>query len=197
MNFNEAGEQRTFDLITSGTIVTVHMTIRPGGVGEGGWLRRSKDGNSELLDIEFTVVGGEFAKRKFWTLLTVRGTTEGHAEAARISSSRLRAILESVRGISPADNNEAANKARQINNWGDFDGMRFVARIGVEPARGNFKAKNTLDMVITPDQQAWRKVEQIAKPAAPATMSVRSTLSTASKPRPDAGISRPQWGMPE
>lgn len=64
LDFNDAGPQRSFDLIPDNTIVTVELTIRPGGAGEGGWLRRSKDGRSEALDCEFTVIEGEYAKRK-------------------------------------------------------------------------------------------------------------------------------------
>ena len=59
-DFNDAGPQRSFDLIPDGTIATVRMKIRPGGAGEGGWLRRANDGNSEALNCEFVVLDGEF-----------------------------------------------------------------------------------------------------------------------------------------
>jgi hypothetical protein len=107
-DFNDA--QRNFDVIPDGTIATVRMTIRPGSAGEGGWLRRSKDGNSEALDCEFVVLDGPFAKRKVWSLLTVAGSTPGHAEAAKISAGKLRAILESARGIKPDDKSDAAKQ---------------------------------------------------------------------------------------
>jgi hypothetical protein len=81
LSFNDANEQRSFDVISDGTIATVHMTMRPGAAGEGGWLRRSKDGNSEGLDCEFVVVDGPYVKRKFWSLLTIAGTTANHAQA--------------------------------------------------------------------------------------------------------------------
>ena len=103
-DFNDADTQRNFDVIPDGTITTVHMTVRPGSAGEDGWLRRSKDGGSEALDCEFVVLDGPFAKRKFWTLSTIAGTTPGHADAANISAGKLRAILESARGIMPDDN---------------------------------------------------------------------------------------------
>jgi hypothetical protein len=164
-DFNNAGPQRTFDVIPAGTIATLHLTVRTGGAGEGGWLRRSKDGNSEGLDCEFTVVDGPCAKRKFWSLFTLAGTTPNHAAAGEISASRLRAILESARGIRPDDNSDAARRARQTASYGDFDGLRFVARIGVEPAQANYKAKNTLDEVITPERKDWHAVEQVAAPA--------------------------------
>jgi hypothetical protein len=185
-DFNEAQPQRSFDLIPAGTIATLQLKIRSGQAGEDGWLRRSKDGASEGLDCEFTVVDGRFAKRKLWMLFTLAGTTEGHAQAAEISRAALRAILESARGIRPDDDSDAAKQARRLSSYGDLDGLRFVARIGVVPAQNGYKAKNSLDEVITPDRADWQRVEQAAaksasaaKPAAPATT--------------PAKVARPQW----
>jgi hypothetical protein len=184
-DFNDAGPQRSFDVIPDGTIATVRMKIRPGGAGEGGWLRRSKDGNSEALHCEFVVTDGEFAKRKFWTLLTVTGVTDGHKEAASISSSRIRAMLESARGIRSDDDSDAAKEARRTTSYGDLDGLCFVCRIGVEPAQNGYKAKNRLDYVITPDQTAWHPITQDPRPAA-------SPAAAASTNAP-AKIERPKW----
>jgi hypothetical protein len=184
MDFNDA--KRAFDVIPAGTVATLHMTVRPGNSGEGGLLRRSNDGKSEGLDCEFKVVGGPFDKRKFWNLFTLAGPTENHATAAEISLSRLRAILESARGIRPDDMSEAAKQARNVPSYQDFNGLGFVGRIGVEPASGKYAAKNTLLAAVTPDQQDWHRIEQVAKqasePAAPA----------AAKAEP-AKIERPKW----
>lgn len=162
-DFNGAEQQREGGVIPDGTIAVVHMTVRPGNTGEGGWLKRSKNGDSSALDCEFTVVEGQFAKRKFWSLFTVEGTTEGHAKAGEISASRLRGILESARGIRPDDESEAAKAGRRVTSWGDFDGVRFIAKIGVEKGKDGYKDKNTLDIAVTPDRKAWQKVEQVAK----------------------------------
>ena len=190
-DFNDAGSQKTFDVIPAGTIATLHLTVRPGQSGEDGWLRRSKDGASQGLDLELTLVDGPYAKRKFWMLLTLDGTTTGHGEAGEISRSRIRAILESARGVKPSDTGEAARKARLIENYGELNGLRFLGKIGVEPARGNYPAKNTLLEVITPDRQAWRPVEQVPNPAAAARPPAPSTPTGATPP---ATIVRPQWG---
>jgi hypothetical protein len=184
-DFNDADTQRNFDVIPDGTIATVGMTVRPGGAGEGGWSRRSKDGNSEALDCEFVVLDGPFAKRKVWSLLTVAGSTLGHAEAAKISAGKLRAILESAHGIKPDDTSDAAKQARRIKSYGDLNGLNFIARIGVEPPQNGYKAKNRLDHVVTPDEKAWKPVTQepaVAPSAAPA--------KPASTP---AKINRPDW----
>lgn len=189
-DFNGAEQQREGGLIADGTIAAVHLTIRPGNSGEGGWLKRSKDGSSQALDCEFTVVDGPFAKRKFWSLFTVEGTTEGHAKAADISASRLRGILESAKGIRPDDETDAAKAGRRVNSWGDFDGLRFVAKIGIETAKpgSGFKDKNTLDAAITPDRKTWVKVEQVAKaagtfqPVGVAAAAVAAQAAPAGKP---------------
>ena len=184
-DFNDAGPQRSFEVIPDGTIVPVQLTVRPGNAGENGMLRRSKDHRSEALDCEFTVTEGEYVKRKFWALLTLEGTTSGHAEAGDISRRILRAILESARGIRPDDQSEAAKKAR-VAEYAEFDGLRFLVRVGVEPARDGYKAKNTVAEVITPDRMTWRAVEQVPKAAATAT----PTSNAAAAP---VVITRPEW----
>ena len=148
MDFNQAGAQKSFDVIPDGTIVVVQMNIRPGNVGEGGLLKRSKNGQAEMVDAEFVVVQGEYAKRKFWENMVLSGTTHGHQEAADITKRRLRAILESARGIKPQDVSEAAKAARNAE-FAEFHGLRFMCKLGVEPARGEYKAKNNIAEVIT------------------------------------------------
>jgi hypothetical protein len=184
IDFNNAGEQRTFDVIPADTIATLQIKIRPGQAGEGGWLRRSKAGDSEALDLEFTVVDGPYAKRKFWSLFTVRGTTEGHALAQEFSHERLRAILESARGIRPDDKSDAAKQARQTSDWGDFNGVRFIGKIGVEPAQGQYRAKNILVEVITPNRKEWHQPDNSSAPAA--TPSPQQNAGT-------TAIARPAW----
>jgi hypothetical protein len=182
-DFNDAGEQRTFDLIPADTVATLHLTVRPGQAGEGGWLRRSKAGDSEALDCEFTVVDGPYAKRKFWSLFTLEGVTEGHAQAADISRRRLRAVLESARGIRPNDKGESAKNARQITSYGEFDGIRFIGKVGIEPAKGEFKPKNILLEAITPDRKEWHQPDNSPAPQ----------LGLAPHQPTAATIVRPQW----
>ena len=167
LDFNNAPEQRESGLIAEDTIATVHITVRPGGEGDGGWLKRSKNGDSAALDLEFTVVDGVFAKRKFWTLFTVQGETEGHGKAADISASRLRGILESARGIKPTDTGPEAIAGRRVDSWGEFDGLRCIVKIGVEKGKDGFKDKNFFDIAITPDKQQWHRVEQTKQQALP------------------------------
>jgi hypothetical protein len=185
IDLNEAGGQREFDLIPADTIATLAIKVRGGGAGPDGVLRRSKDGRSEGLDLEFAVCDGKFAKHKLWTLLTLQGETEGHAEAGRIATTLLRAILESARGVRPDDQGEEAKQQRRLASYLELDGMRFVGRIGIEPARNGYDAKNKLASVITPEMQAWQKPDQSAAPAPAA--------KPAQPPSGGSVIPRPQW----
>jgi hypothetical protein len=192
IDFNNAEPQREGGLIPENTIAVCHMTIRPGGAGEGGWLKRSKDGSSLAIDAEFTVVEGPFAKRKFWKLYTVEGATEGHQKAAEISASQIRAIVESARGIRPDDDSEAAKAGRRLNNWGDLDGIRFIGKIGIEKGKDGYKDKNTLWAAITPDRKDWVKVEQVTSPAlAPGQTTIGAAAASVAQAAKPAG--KPSW----
>jgi hypothetical protein len=162
-DYTEAQEQRG-DVIPDGTIATVQMTVRPGGAGEGGLLKRSKDGGCEMLDCEFVVTDGPHVKRKFWENMVIVGTTDGHTKAAEITRGKLRAILESARGIKPNDKGSEARKARTAE-LSDFDGLCFIVKIGVEKGKGDYPDRNVIATVVTPDRKDWHKVEQTPRPA--------------------------------
>jgi hypothetical protein len=97
-------------------------------------------------------------------------------------------MLESARGIRPNDTSEAAQAARKVTGWQEFDGLRFVAKIGVRPPKDGYAAKNTILEVVTPERQVWKKPEQIVEPANSATPPQAPTTPPAN------AIARPQWG---
>ncbi len=144
-------------------------------------LTRSKNGVAEGIDAVFTVTEGEYAKRKFFSFMVTGGTTDGHAQAADITARRLRAILESAKGIKPSDVSEAAKKAR-VADYADFDGIRFMAKLRVEPARGEYKAKNVISEIITPDRKEWRPIAQEPKAVRPATAAAAANVTPIAKP---------------
>jgi hypothetical protein len=174
LDFNTAKVQTNMDPIPHGTLAPLQVTIRPGGGDDEGWRKPSKDARSQGLDVEFVVTDGEFTGRKFWTLLTLTGETEGHAKAARISASKLRAIVESAKGVKPSDVSDAAAEARRIKSYGDLDGLRFLGKIGVDKGGDGYAPKNTLMGAVTPDQKSWMPVAQVsaATPAKPSVAAV-------------------------
>ena len=192
-DYTEAPPPRGFELIPHGTVAVVQLTIRAGSAGEGGLLKRSAKGDCEMLDCEFVVVDGPYTKRKFWERMILAGTTDGHAKAAEVSRGRLRNILESARGIKPDDTSPQARIARTAE-LRDFDGMRFVGKIGVERGKpkgdgsGDYPDKNILVAAVTPDKRDWRQIDQ--PPPDPPFNGGRNGPASPTIP---AVISKPAW----
>lgn len=185
IDFNNAGPQRDeFALIPDGTIVPVQMTIRPGNAGEGGWLKRSSTGECLMVDGEFIILEGEYAKRKVWSQMVVDGTTDGQKKAVDISVARIRAILESARGIKPSDDSPEAVSTRRVGSFGDLDGLRFWAVLGIEKGKDGYKDKNTIKAVVTPDRSEWRKLDQVAKTAGTFTPVGQAAAAVVNAARP-------------
>jgi hypothetical protein len=155
------------ELIPHGTVCTVQMRIRPGGVGEDELLKRSEKG-AEMLDLEFVVVDGDYARRKFWDYFVLEGITPGQQEIAKANRGKLKNILESARNIKSSDGGERARALYQAD-LKDFDGIIFVAKVGVkkgepkvkdQPSGERWPDKNYLATAIGPDQKGWRLVTQ-------------------------------------
>jgi hypothetical protein len=183
-----------FELIPQDTVATVSTHIRSGGVGEDGLLKRSKDGDCEMLDLEFTILDGPFKGRKFWMYLILTGTSDGHAKAADISRGTLKAILDSALGLKPTDVSAEARAARTVS-LKKFDGMAFIARVSIEKGNakndggGTFWAdKNVLGGVVTPDKKEWHPTAQ------PPPFNGGAASSGASS-APAVPVERPGWAV--
>jgi hypothetical protein len=193
INLNDAGEQRALEPIPSGQVVRCAVKARPGGVGEDGWLHQAttEKGTSENLDLELTVIEGPFKNRKIWTKYTVSGSSPKHVEAAEISRQALRAMLESARGVKPSDKSEAAAKARNIETWGELNGLIIMIKVGVIPAQGQWPAKNSISYILTPEQSQWAAPS--AEETAAAAATVTTTAAAAPAATPAAAVATPEW----
>jgi hypothetical protein len=165
-DYSSAPPPRDLDLIPHGTVATVVIHIRPGGAGEDGLLKRSKTGDCEMLDIEYVVVDGPHARRKFWENQIIVGTTSGQKDMAETYRGTRKAILQSARGIKDGDQSPQA-RAAYMADLKDFDGLMFIAKIGVEKGKPrndgsgeNYADKNILAAVITPDKTGWHAITQ-------------------------------------
>ena len=171
LDFN--GADRQFDLIPDNTIVPLIMHIKPGGQGDGGWLRPSQNSDALMLECELTVLEGPFARRKIFQYMVVSGGSlneKGESKAGNITRSNLRAILESARNIKPDDMSpEAAQKRCCPGGYADFNGICFVAKLGIEKGQNGYNDKNKIKTVITPDMEGYAPIQQQAAPAAAAT----------------------------
>lgn len=192
-DFNTADSQQNgFDLIPANTVLPLVMTIRPGGAGEQGWLRPSQSSDAQMLDCEFTVESGPYARRKIWQMFTVSGgklDEHGESIGGKISRQSLRAILESARRIDPEDMSDTAMAGRRINGWRDFNGLVFWARVGVEKDKtGQYSDKNKIACVLTPDMKDYGKMTE-----APAASAASAGGYGTSSPATAAPATAPAW----
>ncbi len=146
------------ELIPAGTVAPVVMSLRSGGAAADPMLRQSQSSDALMLDVEFTITEGEFARRKVWQLIVVDGGSRdeaGNSKGGMIGRAWLRAAIESSKGIKPDDNSPAAQQARRISGYQDFDGLSFLAKIGVQKEKtGIYSDKNVITPV-TPNMKEW------------------------------------------
>jgi hypothetical protein len=179
-------------LIPDGTVATVSIHIRPGGIGEDNLLKRSTNGECEMLDLEITVLDGAYKDRKFWHNLLLVGTTDGQKRMAAGNLSVLKAILDSALGLLPSDVSAEARAARTVSLKA-FEGMNFIAKIGEEKGGtnkkdgGNYPDKNVIAGAITKDKTGWHAVEQ------PPPFNGGGGGAAPTSSAPAAPVERPEW----
>jgi hypothetical protein len=187
INLQDVGEQRSFEVIPQGTICECVLHIRFGNGEEG--MKHFSDGACMGLDCELTVESPEdYFGRKIFKTLILKGTTEGHEKAADISRKQLRAIVDSKFGLKRNDLSAEAQAKRNVRSLEEFDGVRFMVRVGVEPPKGQYPAKNVILQVITPDMQEWHALAQTPTDHPPGFEGAPPTSTTNS-----GAIERPDW----
>ena len=152
MNFNDAEIQKGFDLIPANTIAKARLVIKPGNDPTDHFITRSKGGDTAYLNCEWIILEGEYAKRKVFDKIGL----EGSDKWVNMGKARIRAILESAKGINPKDVSETAVTARQISSFDDLNNLDVVIKIGVEHDKsGQYQDKNRVIAIITPDNFAY------------------------------------------
>jgi hypothetical protein len=174
------------ELIPAGEIPVVRMRIREGGGGEDGVLKRSKDGKSEFLDVEFTLLDGKHTRMKFWQNLLLTGETDGHQQMIARNRAILKAALDSAYNLHPDDKSPEA-RAKRVKLLRDFDGLTFQVRIGVEkggkrPDGTMYRDKNVIDDVITPNKPGYRGPFEQGPSSGPTTPPASTPTTPVAKP---------------
>lgn len=194
-DFNCADQQHTFEIIPAGAIVPVSMSIKPGGCGDGGWFTASKNSDVQMLNCEFTVTEGPYARRKIFQYMVLSGgkqNEKGESIAGGISRATLRAMLESARNVRPDDMGEAAVTKRRISGWQDFNGLCFAVKVGVEKGKDGYPGKNKIQVVLTPDMEDYAQVQTPTGSSGSAGSSAPTSSAPAwVAPHPSSGSGTP------
>jgi hypothetical protein len=152
-----------FSLIPAGTIARAVIVVKMGDIeipefGSGQWFKQSQSSRAKWMELEFTVIGGEFDRRKFWDRIFVDGDKMGQSgipQAKEIGLSTLRQIIESAAGLDPTDMSEAAQQRRNISGIMDLNGMEICAKIGVKKGTNGYSDSNRLTAAMTPNQTGY------------------------------------------
>jgi hypothetical protein len=201
LGLDTANRSQGFEPIPAGTTVTLVMKIKPGNTGIDNLCKRSSKGNSEGLDVEYTVMGREYDKRKIYAFHLLDGVTAGQAKAGEITRSLLRAIFEAVHAIDPNDTSPEATSRRASASLTDFNGATFVAELAIErggkkPDGGAYPDKNVISKVLRLGDKGYSKLEQ--PPAAPIERSGPPPATNTTNGSPVVAptmIAKPTWAQ--
>ena len=77
-------QEREFSLIPNGTVCRAVMVVKQGDMeipefGQGAWFKKSMSTAAKWMELEFTIVGGEYDRRKFWDRVFVDGDKMGQS----------------------------------------------------------------------------------------------------------------------
>ena len=166
MNLNSIAPQEPrsdFELIPIGTVVRAIVQVKPGDIqipdyGHGNWFKASQSSRAKWMELEFTIVGGPFDRRKFWDRVFVDGDkmgASGMPEAKEIGLRTLRALIDSANGLDPADMSPEAQQRRTINGVSDLNGMEICAKIGIKKGTNGYQDQNKLMAALTPKDKGY------------------------------------------
>jgi len=190
LNLNNAAVSeaptQTRTLIPNGTVCRAIIAVKLGDMeipefGNGMWFKKSQTSQAKWMELEFTIVGGEHDKRKFWHKIFVDGDKMGASGiplAKEIGLSTLRSIIESANNIDPSDMSETAMQRRNISGVNDLSGMEICAKIGIEKGTGGYDDQNRLMAAVTPNQKDFIPSGQAPMAQAPAAQPQQTAQKT-------------------
>jgi hypothetical protein len=150
-------------LIPLGTVARAIILVKMGDVtipefGNGQWFKKSQSSSAKWMELEFTIVGGQFDRRKFWDRIFVDGDKLGESGiplAKEIGLRTLRSIIESANALDPTDASPEAQARRQISGVEDLNGMEICAKVGVKKGTNGYEDANKLMVALTPNQKEF------------------------------------------
>lgn len=125
MDFSTAPTQQfgTGELIPKGTLAWAWLTLRPYNMDQGIAETPSKSSEARYLDVEMTIEGGPYDRRKLWDKIGVCGS-EKYVQAGHAA---IRHILEVGKEAGPQN-----MAGYVIDNYFAIDGLKVAIEIGIE-----------------------------------------------------------------
>jgi hypothetical protein len=193
-------QDREFSLIPNGTICRAVVLVKQGDIeipefGSGPWFKKSMSSAAKWMELEFTIIGGEFDRRKFWDRVFVDGDKMGQSgipQAKEIGLRTLKAIVESARNIDPADMSPQAQQNRNITGVFDLNAMEICAKVGIKKGTNGYSDNNRLIAALAPSAQGFVSSGQAPVMQTPAAA---QPMQQAAPAQPQASGGVPSWAQ--
>tara|TARA_R100000655_G_scaffold72264_1_gene110763 strand:- start:5926 stop:6543 length:618 start_codon:yes stop_codon:yes gene_type:complete len=195
---DQKNQRSEFSLIPKGTVVRAVMIVKQGDLeipefGTGAWFKRSQNTSAKWMEIEYTIIGGEYDRRKFWDRIFVDGDKigpSGMPQAKEIGLRTLKSLVESARNIDPADMSPQAQQSRNITGMMDLNGMEICAKIGIKKGNNGYADQNSLMAALAPNSK-----EYLASAQDPVMQTPASVIQPNPTPPPQANGAVPAWAQ--
>jgi len=200
LNNVQVDSNQEFDLIPAGTIARVVLTIKRGSdmIAEfsNEPLFKSNMSGTKWLECEFTVMGGQFDKRKFWQNIMLDGgkvnPETGMPWTKTIGLKTIKLMVDSAYGLEPSDTSPEANTRRKLAGLEVLDGVDFCVKIGIEKGTNGYADKNKMVIPLTISDKGY-----IGSSSAPITPPQPQVTQPNAQPQqaPEASASNtvPPW----
>lgn len=192
-------QEREFSLIPNGTICRAVMVVKQGDIeipefGQGTWFKKSMSTAAKWMELEFTIVGGDFDRRKFWDRVFVDGDKMGQSgipQAKEIGLRTLKSLIESARNIDPSDVSAAAQQARNISGVYDLNALEICAKVGIKKGTNGYSDSNRLIAALTPNSREFVPSGQAPVMQTPAA--AQTTQAATAQPQASGAV--PSWAQ--
>jgi hypothetical protein len=204
LNFNNVPadtnpQNQEFSLIPNGSVVRAVVLVQQGDIelpefGQGAWFKKSQNTSAKWMNLEFTIIGGEFDRRKFWHSVFVDGDKIGPSGmplAKEIGLRTLKSIVESGRNIDPSDMSPQAQQNRNISNMMDLSGMEICAKVGIKKGTNGYKDSNQLTAALTPNNSDF--MPQGGVPMQQTTLAPNAAPQMQTPPQNNGAV--PSWAQ--
>jgi|TARA_A100000172_G_scaffold39320_1_gene23955 hypothetical protein len=162
-NVSMSETSNEFELIPEGTIARAILLIKPNHTiieefASTPMFKESPHSSAKYIETEFTIVGGQFDKRKVWQNIFFDGDSKNDQgiSKARVNGIRtLRLLVDSMLGLDPKDVSVESNNKRKIPGIDALQGQEFCIKIGIEKGTNGYADKNILRGPICADHKGF------------------------------------------
>ena len=196
---DDSSKNREFTLIPNGTVCRAVILVKQGDIevsefGSGPWFKKSMSSAAKWMELEFTILGGEYDRRKFWDRIFVDGDKMGQSgipQAKEIGLRTLKSIVESSRNIDPADMSSQAQQSRNISGVFELNAMEICAKVGIKKGTNGYSDSNRLIAALTPNSREFVPSGQAPVMQTPAAAQSVQQVATTEPPQASGAI--PSW----